>query len=166
MKKRIVTMLLCLAMGVGIMAGCGSNSNSSSEEKTETTEEKTAVTGGSLAIPIGIDMKSFNYPAISGEDDAEIVLSSIYDPLCTVGRDEIRYYLAESCEMSEDATTLTVKLRDDIFWHDGEKITADDIIYTIEWLQNPDTSKGTDSMRVTIGGQPVSTEKIDDRTCR
>lgn len=166
MKKRIVTMLLCLAMGVGIMAGCGSNSNSSSEEKTETTEEKTAVTGGSLAIPIGIDMKSFNYPAISGEDDAEIVLSSIYDPLCTVGRDEIRYYLAESCEMSEDATTLTVKLRDDIFWHDGEKITADDIIYTIEWLQNPDTSKGTDSMRVTIGGQPVSTEKIDDRTVK
>lgn len=170
MKKKIVSALLCLTMVVSFVAGCGSKDmdESKTEEKmeTESETESEVVKGGSMAIPVGTDLKSFNYGTISGDDDAEMILSTIYDELCSVTSDGVRYYLAESCELSDDATTLTVKLRDDLKWHDGEKITADDLIYTIEWLQNSDNQRGTDNMRVTSGGQPLTTEKVDDLTVK
>lgn len=168
MKKKVISILLCLTMAAALIAGCSSEKSEeeSTEPAAESGEEKEEAAGGNMAIPVGTDLKSFNYGTISGDDDAEMILSTIYDELCSVTNDGVRYYLAESCDLSEDATTLTVKLRDDLKWHDGEKITADDLIYTIEWLQNPDNQRGTDNMRVTSGGQPLTTEKVDDLTVK
>jgi peptide/nickel transport system substrate-binding protein len=33
---------------------------------------------------------------------------------------------------------LEFDLRDDVLWHDGEKLDADDVIYTLNWGTNPD----------------------------
>lgn len=41
--------------------------------------------------------------------------------------------LAKSYEMSEDGKTLTFVLRDNITWHDGEAITAEEIQWNIEY---------------------------------
>lgn len=43
----------------------------------------------------------------------------------------------ENGGVSEDGKTLTLKLRDDITWSDGEPITADDFIFTWEMFNNP-----------------------------
>ena len=37
--------------------------------------------------------------------------------------------LAKSYEVSEDGTEITFYLRDDVNWHDGEKFTADDVVW-------------------------------------
>lgn len=37
-------------------------------------------------------------------------------------------------EYSEDGKTLTFVLRDDAYWHDGEKVTAEDIKWSIEYV--------------------------------
>ncbi|HSM58658.1 MAG TPA: peptide ABC transporter substrate-binding protein [Candidatus Sulfomarinibacteraceae bacterium] len=39
--------------------------------------------------------------------------------------------------ISEDGTTITFNLRDDIVWSDGEPITADDFIFTYEMVVDP-----------------------------
>src|SRR5688572_7985501 len=36
-------------------------------------------------------------------------------------------------------TTYEFELRTDIKWHDGQALTADDVIYTIGWLTDPKT---------------------------
>lgn len=41
--------------------------------------------------------------------------------------------LAESYELAEDGKTLTFTMRDNIFWHDGEPITPEDIKWSIEY---------------------------------
>jgi len=46
--------------------------------------------------------------------------------------------LAESYQISEDGKTYSFQLKNNIFWQDGEKLTADDIIYTIKTIQNSD----------------------------
>ena len=39
--------------------------------------------------------------------------------------------LAESWEVSDDGLTYTFNLRDDVYWHDGEKFTSEDVVYTL-----------------------------------
>ena len=38
--------------------------------------------------------------------------------------------MAETFEASEDGLTYTIKLREGIKFHDGETLTADDVVFT------------------------------------
>lgn len=44
--------------------------------------------------------------------------------------------LAESWTYSEDGTRYTFSLRPEVYWHDGQIFTADDILYTVGLLQS------------------------------
>ena len=47
--------------------------------------------------------------------------------------------LAEAWSYDEASMTYTFRLRSDVKWHDGEGFTAQDVKFTIEAIQNPDT---------------------------
>lgn len=46
--------------------------------------------------------------------------------------------LAKSWQVSESETEYTVTLNDDIFWHDGQPVTAKDVVFTYKTIQKPD----------------------------
>lgn len=69
--------------------------------------------------------------------------------------------LAERYEISKDGLTYTFVLREGITWHDGKKITADDIVFTIKTAQD---GRMKSPKRASWDG--VGVEKIDDRTVR
>ncbi len=46
--------------------------------------------------------------------------------------------LASAWDVSSDGRTWTFDLRDDVRWHDGRPVTADDVVFTILSLQHPD----------------------------
>ena len=46
--------------------------------------------------------------------------------------------LAESWGISEDATLYTFSLREDAFWHDGEPVQSDDVIFTFSKFKDSD----------------------------
>lgn len=45
--------------------------------------------------------------------------------------------LANFVKASDDGKIWTVRLRDNLMWSDGEPITTDDVLFTIELIQNP-----------------------------
>lgn len=49
-------------------------------------------------------------------------------------------YLAERWELNEENTELTFHLRDDVFWHDGERTTAYDVEFTFLRVTDPETA--------------------------
>ena len=51
---------------------------------------------------------------------------------------EIVNDLVKDYEISENGKNYEFELKDNIYWHDDQEITADDVIFTIEALQNPD----------------------------
>ena len=65
--------------------------------------------------------------------------------------------LARSYEISSDGLNYTVYLKDSAYWHDGEKVTADDVIFTVQTAQNPDYGSPQ-----RINWQGVELEKIND----
>ena len=44
---------------------------------------------------------------------------------------------ASAIQISPDQKTYTVRLKPNLKWHDGQPITADDVVFTIEAIQNP-----------------------------
>ncbi|GMQ77718.1 MAG: peptide ABC transporter substrate-binding protein [Anaerolineae bacterium] len=66
-----------------------------------------------------------------------------------------------SVNFDEENWTMDVtwKLRDDIFWADGEPVTADDVIFTWNAIADPELGTWTDGLDYTD-----SIEKVDDYT--
>lgn len=69
--------------------------------------------------------------------------------------------LAENYEVSPDGKTYTVTLKKNAFWHDGQKVTADDVVFTAETIQNPATKSP-----LLANWQGVRIEKIDEYAIR
>lgn len=67
--------------------------------------------------------------------------------------------LAEKWEVSADNKTYTFTLKDNLKWQDGQKLTADDVVFTIETIQNPDVKSPL--LPVWKG---VAAKKQDDKT--
>jgi peptide/nickel transport system substrate-binding protein len=102
---------------------------------------------------------------LKDQDGARI----FYEPLGAFGSSgEMTPLLAvevpsfENGGLAEDGLSVTWKLREGVTWHDGEPFDADDVIFTYEYLSNPDVGA------VTGGNYELvdSVEKIDDYTVK
>ena len=63
------------------------------------------------------------------DQNTEIVAVQITDSLVQYEPGlELQPRLAESWEFSDDRLTLTFRLRGGVRWHDGEPLTADDVV--------------------------------------
>ncbi len=71
--------------------------------------------------------------------------------------------LAKSWTVSDDGLAYIFKLRQDVRWQDGQPFTADDVLFTIDLMQDPDFP-GVPY----LGNlwQTVIAEKLDDYTIR
>ena len=111
-------------------------------------------TESSLGIP------RFINPVLSQISDVDRDITRILYPGLMKYNKEGRLIedLAQSYKI-EDDTLYTFKLRENILWHDGELLTADDVVFTIKLIQDP---KYASPLR--LNWQGVAVEKIDDFT--
>lgn len=80
-------------------------------------------------------------PVFAPANDVDADISPLlYARLFKISEDQkLISELASGLTISDDRKIYTVKLREDAFWTDGEKIDADDVAYTLEVIQNPET---------------------------
>ncbi len=67
--------------------------------------------------------------------------------------------LAESWTTSDDGKTWTFRIRDDAVWHDGEPVTAEDVVFTIDALKSPDAAGAA-----AASWADVTATAVDDQT--
>lgn len=67
--------------------------------------------------------------------------------------------LATDFTVDEDGLLYTVRLRNDVMWHDGEQLKADDVVFTYERIKNPETKSPLQS-----GWAGVEVVEVDDYT--
>ena len=105
-----------------LFTGCNSNI------KNKTEIQKTSVV---VTMPITSEPEAgFNpvYGWGAGEHTHEPLIQSTL--LTTTNDLEIGYDLATNYTVSEDGMTWTVIIREDAFFTDGEKVTAEDVAFT------------------------------------
>ncbi|HVL74304.1 MAG TPA: peptide ABC transporter substrate-binding protein [Beijerinckiaceae bacterium] len=64
--------------------------------------------------------------------------------------------------LSEDGTQVTWKIKRGVKWHDGQPLTADDVVFTYEYAVDPATAATTSGSYTNI----AKLEKVDDHTVR
>lgn len=96
--------------------------------------------GTTLSIPYEIANFYTLNPLLTDQSVA-MKHTNVIEPLITFDRKTMvpRPRLAKSWEISADGLQYTFQLRDDAFWHDGEKFTSADVKFTIEAALLPTT---------------------------
>ncbi|MFZ2522166.1 MAG: ABC transporter substrate-binding protein [Minisyncoccia bacterium] len=115
--------------------------------------------GGSLVEGV-IGSPRFVNPLLSNSDVDKDLIALIYSGLLKNNSEgELILDLAESYEISPDGLSYTIKLKNNIYFHDGKSVTADDIIYTVERAQDPELKSPRET-----NWMGVEAQKIDERT--
>lgn len=102
-------------------------------------------------------------PVLSQYNDVDRDLCAlIFNGLTDINeKGEIVPDLALGWEVSEDGLTYTFHLRRGVRWHDGQVFTADDVVFTIRTMQDPDY-QGVPYLAELW--RSVSVQKLDDYT--
>ncbi len=117
--------------------------------------------GGSITEGI-VGTPRFINPILAYSDVDQDLVSLIYSGLMRKNTDDtLAPDLALKYEVSKDGLTYTFTLRNNIYFHDGKEITADDVIFTIN-----KTKDGTTKSPKKGNWDGVSVEKIDQKTIK
>ncbi len=120
--------------------------------------------GGIFRLYGGQFPKSFNY-VLDNNVVSSAIFSSMFETL--LGSDPITLEevpgLAERWEVSEDKKSFTFHINPRATWSDGAPVTADDVVYTLEAINNPDHITGALKMYLK---HIEKVEKIDEKTVR
>lgn len=79
-------------------------------------------------------------PLTSNDTASNAVLNWLFSPLLTVDNEtlDLRPLVARALpDISEDKLTYTFHLRDDVTFSDGEPVTADDVVFTVQAVKHP-----------------------------
>ncbi|MEJ2692919.1 MAG: peptide-binding protein [Candidatus Thiodiazotropha sp.] len=102
------------------------------------TQEPDYSEGGWLVQAFGVNLKSLT-PFISSDAYAAQVQSYIQESLLIRNPQTLEWegLLAESWSVSEDGLTFVFKLRDGPVFSDGVKVTAEDVVFSFDFIMNP-----------------------------
>lgn len=138
--KKLLCLVLAAVLAVGMLAGCGS-SNSAPAQTAAPADGGDAPAAAApvkdeLVVVTSSEPVYFNNLCYSMTNLPDtLVYSQVYDPLFYKDWDDggkVKGYLAESYEISEDGLDISVKLRDNIYFHNGDKLTSEDVKFTFD----------------------------------
>lgn len=131
--KKLLSVALAAVLSASLLVGCGNKGGGSSSG-----EAKDTIVYSMNTAPEGI----FN-PLISNVNIDKYVTSVVYASLMTVNdKGEQEPYLATESKVSDDMKKITYTLSDKAVWHDGEKVTANDVAYTFKAMADPNYTGG------------------------
>ena len=155
--KKFLALLLALAMVLSL-AACGGSDVPVDEKPTDATpgadnvaEYKDVLNVAITANPPTLDAHAANSNIVGG------IGSHIYEPLFAMNGENVPTpVLAEGYEVDETGTVYTITIRQGVKFHNGQEMTADDVVPSMEnWLVK--SSKATPIAGTTFA-------KVDDYT--
>lgn len=127
--------LLCIVLlGISLLWGCD---RQSPEPVEESGEEQPAAYGDTLLMG-SIGEPSNLLPVLASDSASFDITGLVYNGLVRYDKNlQLEGDLARSWDISPDSLTITFHLRQDVRWHDGHALTADDVLFTYRLLVDP-----------------------------
>jgi len=119
-KKYIAILVFGILVFSGVfLSGC--------VEPEEEEDPATFLSAG-FAWPTELD------PALGTDASSSTSYTNFYDPLVFPTQEGVKPWIAEDWDISEDGTVYTFELRDDVTFHSGNEMTAEDVMFSMERL--------------------------------
>ena len=133
MKKRLIVLMLALAMLVVQLSACGGGNSGDSCDSGAAAEKQ-------LVVQVGTNPETLD-PALNSAVDGANTILHLFEGLLIVDKDgQLAPGQAESWETSEDGLTWTFHLRDGLKWSDGSDLTAKDFEYSWKRIAAAETA--------------------------
>ncbi|MEG1445853.1 MAG: ABC transporter substrate-binding protein [Ruthenibacterium sp.] len=135
--KKTMALVLTMLMALSMLAGCGAASSAPASTAT------TSAPAASVATPAGDGTLKLVLSTTDGSSKDDQVPSPWLNRtmatnlmfrsllIANSSLTETSPDMAEKCEISEDGLTYTITLKDGLKWSDGEAITPNDVIFSI-----------------------------------
>lgn len=162
MKKKLLALFLALVMVGAVLPGCGDGSK---DPGGQGNNGKTGepVKGGEITVGIAQDLDDSLDPHQTVAAGTREVLFNIFEGLVKPNSDgEMIPAVAEKYELSEDGTTYTFTLRDGVKFHNGQTVTAEDVVYSINRCAA--VPEGQEKPLVAAFSAVKSVEALDEKT--
>lgn len=143
--------VVALAAGLSLLgaAACSPVVPEDGTVQTEAGEAAVQRDPDTLRLLYGRSVVTLNPHLSTGYQDFEAARLS-YEPLASYNQaGELVPFLAaeipteENGGLAEDGTSVTWTLRQDVTWADGEPFTAEDVVFTFEFIRNPEVAAAT-----------------------
>ncbi|MFB6214750.1 MAG: ABC transporter substrate-binding protein, partial [Candidatus Bipolaricaulia bacterium] len=123
-KVTVLALVVVFALGFGLMAGA------------QEVEK-----GGTLTVASGQNFKDLN-PMVSNAVYDFYVINQIFDELVVLDPKtlEPKPYVAKSWEFNKEDCSIVFHIKEGIEFHNGEKLTAEDVAFTFNWIINPENA--------------------------
>ena len=87
----------------------------------------------------------------------------IKDPFADPPHTTVEGHLAVEWSVSGDGTTITLKLREGVTWHDGADFSAEDVVHTVNAMLDPPQLWRSEFQGL-LSTRLANTEAVDDQT--
>lgn len=162
MKKKLLALFLALVMVGAVLPGCGDGSK---DPGGQGNNGKTGepVKGGEITVGIAQDLDDSLDPHQTVAAGTREVLFNIFEGLVKPNSDgEMIPAVAEKYTLSEDGTTYTFTLREGVKFHNGQTVTAEDVVYSINRCAA--VPEGQEKPLVAAFSAVKSVEVLDEKT--
>ena len=140
-KQLFLPLVLALAFALAL-SGCAAPAPAGSGAAAP---DDAAAEEGPFEVVMGIAANTATLNPINMNLTTDwIVAEQMMDPLVVLDKEGVfQPWLAESWEISEDGTTWTFKLREDVTFHNGEPFNAEAVKFTFDEVLNPENNAST-----------------------
>ncbi len=126
------------------------------------TKTSAAPARGGSVVEGMVGQPRFVNPVLASSDVDWSLVELTFSGLMTYNKKgDIVFGLAEDIEINEEQTIYTVTLKENLKWSDGEEITAEDVLFTFETIQ--DSAYKSPAISNWVG---VECKKMTDRKVR
>ncbi len=114
-----------------------------------------------LRMGITGDESTLNpYSYVTGSPGWNMLLLQ-YDTLYQLNGDGVpQPWLATEALVSDDGLTVTLNLRDDVSWHDGEAFTAEDVKFTVDYFKEFTQGRFTRDLRPVASAEVTGDNQV------
>ncbi|MGM1017764.1 MAG: ABC transporter substrate-binding protein [Actinomycetota bacterium] len=136
-RSRRLTLISTLAATAVVLSACTGSPEPTTTEVGEPDPTAT-LTVGLVLEPTNLDIRTTSGAALE-----QVLIDNIYEGLVTRTQDnEITERLASAYEISADGLTYTFTLTDGITFHNGDELTAADVVDSYEAVRTDDSLQG------------------------
>ncbi len=180
MYKKLLSMMLALAMIAGLVA-CGSGGDHDSTPPNSSPSGEPSASGSMESGEYGDIIFGLNAswgslcPLLASAKVCQMVNDNLFEPLIVNGTEDLVYRAAKSIDVLDDGLTWVVHLQEGVTWTDGVPCTAEDWVWTLETITNPEIGvypttghyslmAGTDGTGCRVEGEDLGAVYVDDYT--